>query len=151
MLFNLNNEKDRLDYKEYCNTLYQKALKSKLGFIVEVKKKNRPRSLAQNSYLHFCIDYYASEFGYDREYAKQDIFKQLVNREIFARQRMNKRGQMVTYWRSTSDLDTKEMTDAIEKFRNYASMIAGLYIPEANEESALCEAMKQIALCEKYL
>lgn len=151
MIFNLNNEKDRLDYKEYCNALYKKAIESQKGFVVEVKKKHRQRSLAQNSYLHFCLDYYASEFGYDREYTKQDIFKQLVNKEIFARQRMNKRGQVVTFWRSTSDLNTKELTDAIDRFRNYSSMTAGLYIPEANEESALVEAMRQIALCEQYL
>lgn len=151
MIFNLNNEKDRADYKEYCNALYQKALEKGLGFIVEVKKKNRPRTLAQNSYLHVCLSYFASEFGYDKEYVKYNIFKQLVNQEIFARQRVNKRGQLTTYWRSTSDLDTKELTDAIEKFRNYAAMVAGLYIPEPNEEQALLEAQKQIALYEQYL
>ena len=118
MIFNLNNDKDRADYKDYCNGLYMDALKSGKGFIVEVKKKHRPRSLAQNSYLHVCLQYFASEFGYDEEYVKYNIFKQIVNREIFAKQRTNRRGQPVTYWRSTADLDTKELTDAIEKFRN---------------------------------
>lgn len=151
MIFNLNNDKDRTDYKDYCNSLYMDALKSGKGFIVEVKKKHRPRSLAQNSYLHVCLQYFASEFGYDEEYVKYNIFKQIVNREIFAKQRTNRRGQPVTYWRSTADLDTKELTDAIEKFRNYSSMVAGLYIPEPNEEAALLEAQKQIALYEKYL
>lgn len=151
MIFNLNNDKDRADYKDYCNGLYMDALKSGKGFIVEVKKKHRPRSLAQNSYLHVCLQYFASEFGYDEEYVKYNIFKQIVNREIFAKQRTNRRGQPVTYWRSTADLDTKELTDAIEKFRNYSSMVAGLYIPEPNEEAALLEAQKQIALYEKYL
>lgn len=81
-----------------------------------------------------CLQYFASEFGYDEEYVKYNIFKQIVNREIFAKQRTNRRGQPVTYWRSTADLDTKELTDAIEKFRNYSSMVAGLYIPEPNEK-----------------
>ena len=126
MIFNLNNDKDRADYKEYCNGLYMDALKSGKGFIVEVKKKHRPRSLAQNSYLHVCLQYFASEFGYDEEYVKYNIFKQIVNREIFAKQRTNRRGEPVTYWRSTADLDTKELTDAIEKFRNYSSMFAPL-------------------------
>lgn len=44
MIFNLNNDKDRADYKDYCNGLYMDALKSGKGFIVEVKKKHRPRS-----------------------------------------------------------------------------------------------------------
>lgn len=151
MLFNLNNEADRCQYKEYCNTLYAEAIQKGKGYIVEVKKKHRPRSLPQNSYLHVCLAYFASEFGYNEEEVKYNIFKQVVNREIFARQRVNKRGLQVTYWRSTADLDTQEMTTAIEKFRNYSAMVAGLYIPEPNEEDALLEAQKQIALFEKYL
>lgn len=151
MIFNLKNEKDRRDYKEYCNALYKYAIEQDKTIIVEVKKKHRPRSLAQNSYLHVCLSYFASEFGYDLEYVKYNIFKQIVNREIFAKQRENKRGQIATYWRSTSDLDTNELTIAIEKFRNYSSMVAGLYIPEPNENDAIIEAMKQVALYEKYL
>lgn len=151
MIFNLNNEKDRSDYKDYCNTLYLEAKEKGKRVIVEVKKKHRPRSLAQNSYLHVCLSYFASEFGYDLEYVKYNIFKQTVNQEIFSRQRTNKRGMTATYWRSTTDLDTQELTLAIERFRNYSSMVAGLYIPEPNEESALLEAQKQIALYEKYL
>lgn len=151
MIFNLGNEKDRHDYKEYCNNLYLEAIKGGRGSIVEVKKKHRPRSLPQNSYLHVCLSYFASEFGYNEEEVKYTIFKQVVNREIFARNRVNKRGQTVTFWRSTADLDTAEMTLAIEKFRNYSALVAGLYIPAPNEESALLEAQKQIALYEKYL
>ncbi|WP_418938804.1 hypothetical protein [Leyella stercorea] len=116
-----------------------------------MKKKHRPRSIAQNSYLHVCLAYFASEFGYNLEEVKYNIFKKIVNQDIFSKQRLSKRGQMVTYWRSTADLDTKELTDAIERFRNYSAMVAGLYIPEPNEESALLEAQKQIALYEKYL
>lgn len=151
MIFNLNNEVDRARYKDYCNGLYSDAQKTKYAFIVEVKKKHRPRSIAQNSYLHVCLSYFASEFGYNLEEVKYNIFKKIVNQDIFSKQRVNKRGLVVTYWRSTADLDTKELTDAIERFRNYSAMVAGLYIPEPNEEDALLEAQKQIALYEKYL
>lgn len=151
MIFNLKNDIDRVEFKAYCDGLSNDALKSKNAFIVEVKKKYRPRSLSQNSYLHVCLAYFASEFGYNIEEVKYNIFKKIVNQDIFSKQRISKRGQPVTYWRSTADLDTKELTDAIERFRNYSSMVAGLYIPEPNEESALIEAQKQIALYEKYL
>lgn len=151
MIFNLKNEVDRARYKDYCNGLYSDAQKTQNVFIVEVKKKHRPRSIAQNSYLHVCLAYFASEFGYNLEEVKYNIFKKIVNQDIFSRQRISKRGQMVNYWRSTADLDAKELTDAIERFRNYSAMVAGLYIPEPNEESALIEAQKQIALYEKYL
>ena len=151
MIFNLKNEVDRVRYKDYCNGLYSDAQKTRNAFIVEVKKKHSPRSIAQNSYLHVCLAYFASEFGYNLEEVKYNIFKKIVNQDIFSKQRVSKRGQMVTYWRSTADLDTKELTDAIERFRNYSAMVAGLYIPEPNEEDALLEAQKQIALYEKYL
>lgn len=144
-LFNLNNEVDRQEYKDYCNRMFKER------GIVEVKKKHRPRSLSQNSYLHVCLSYFASEFGNTLEEVKYDIFKKVVNRQIFARERQNKRGEKVVYMRSTTDLDTKEMTDAIERFRNYSSNFAGLYIPAPNEGEALFEAQKQIALYEKYL
>ncbi len=149
-VFNLKNEVDRQDFKSYVNDLY-KVGKEK-GFIIEVKRKQLPRSLAQNAYLHFCLSYFASEFGYMLEEVKQDIFKKQVNYNIFARQRMNRRKQVVTYMRSSSDLDKKEMTDAIEHFRNWSQNYAGLYIPEpADGTDAYAEAMKQIAEYENYL
>lgn len=149
-VFNMNNEVDRQDFKSYVNDLYAAALKK--GFIVEVKKKHAPRSTSQNAYLHYCLSYFASEFGYSLEEVKQDIFKRQVNYNLFARQRMNRRHQVVTYMRSSSDLDKKEMTDAIEHFRNWSMNTAGLYIPEPTDgEDAYVEAMKQIAAYEKYL
>jgi len=149
-VFNMNNEVDRSDFKSYVNDLYKASLQK--GFIVEVKKKHAPRSTSQNAYLHYCLSYFASEFGYMLEEVKQDIFKRQVNYNIFARQRMNRRHQVVTYMRSTSDLDKKEMTDAIEHFRNWSQNYAGLYIPEpADGTDAYIEAMKQIAAYENYL
>ena len=91
---------------------------------VEVKEKKHQRSLAQNRYLHTILAYFASEFGY---------------------------GKKIVYLRSTRDLNTGEMTTAIDRWRNWCSSEAGLYIPEPNEYDALMEAEKQIALYEKYL
>ena len=149
MLYNLANETDRADFKKYCNDLYLWGKTN--GGIVEVKKKHKPRSIPQNSYLHFCLSYFASEFGNTLDEVKYDIFKKLVNKQIFARVRKNRRGEEVTYYRSTSDLDRKEMTDAIERFRNYSVSYCSLYIPAPHEEEALIEAQKQIALFERYL
>lgn len=38
-----------------------------------------------------------------------------------------------TSWRSTADLDTKELTTAIDRFRNYSSKEAGIYLPEPSD------------------
>ena len=145
MRYNLKNEIDRQEFKQYCNDLY------KSEEFVEVRRIRPQRSLRQNAYLHVVLSYYASEFGYTLEEVKQDIFKKLVNPSIFKSTRKNKRGQDVTYLRSTRTLDSGELTTAIERFRNYSSMIAGLYIPSPNEEEALIEAQKQIAMYEEYI
>lgn len=145
MIFNLSNEFERQKFKEYCNMQYEK------GGIVEVKRKHRQRSLAQNSYLHLLLGYFASEFGYSLEEVKYDIFKRKCNPDIFKVERVNKRGQKVTALRSSRDLDTEEMTTAIERFRNWSSAVAGLYLPSPNERYALIYAQQQMELYENYL
>lgn len=145
MIYNLKNPSDARQFREYGAHLIEK------GCVVELKEKKRQRSLSQNSYLHLLLGYFASEFGLSLEEVKFDVFKKTVNKEIFGRERVNKRGKSITYMRSTRDLDTGEMTTAIERFRNYSAAVAGLYLPEPNEEAALIEAQRQVALYEEFL
>lgn len=145
MIFNLDNEFEKQKFKEYCNTQYKK------GGIVEVKRKHHQRSSSQNAYLHVILGYFASEFGYDLETVKYELFKKKCNSDIFKVERTNKRGQRVTYLRSSRDLDTAEMTTAIERFRNWSSAVAGLYLPSPNEQDALIFAQQQIEAYEQYL
>lgn len=145
MILDLSKDGDRSKFRSYCEYLLKRQVP------VEVKERKHQRSTSQNSYLHVCLAYFASEFGYDLETVKYDYFKRKVNPEIFTRERENRNGLKVTYMRSTRDLDTGEMATAIDRFRNWSASEAGLYIPEANEYDALFEAEKQIALYEKYL
>lgn len=145
MILNLNNDVDRQKFRTYCDYLLKRQV------YVEVKERKMQRTLAQNRYLHLLLSYFASEFGYDLESVKYDIFKKTVNKDIFMRQRENKLGQTITYVRSTTSLDTGELSTAIDRFRNWSAAEVGLYLPEADEYDALLEAEKQIALCEKYL
>ena len=149
-VFNLKNPYEAQQFKEYCNKVYQECMKAPLG-LVEVKKKHRQRSSSQNAYLHVCLGYYASEFGYSIDEVKQDIFKRKLNRDIFEVKRVNKRGQEVVRLRSSRDLDTAEMTTAIERFRNWSSAVAGLYIPSPNETDALFEAQRQMEAYAEFL
>ena len=144
-LYNLKNVYDRKRFKEACN---QMVLKNEY---VELKKKNTQRSLAQNSYLHCLLGYFASEFGYTLEEVKFDIFKKICNRDIFERKRINRRGREVTYIRSSTELDKAEMTTAIERFRNYSSAQCGLYLPSPNEGEMLFFAQQQIEQCKDYM
>ena len=149
-IFNLHNPYELQQYKEYCNRMVKECVNAPLG-IVEIKKKHRQRSSSQNSYLHVCLGYYASEFGYTIEEVKQDIFKRQLNKDIFEVERVNRRGQKVRRLRSSRDLDTAEMTTAIERFRNWSSAVAGLYIPSPNETEALFEAQRQMEAYAEYL
>lgn len=149
-IFNLHNEYERQQFKDYCNKVYADCIKAPLG-LVEVKKKHRQRSTSQNAYLHVCLGYYASEFGYSIEEVKQDIFKRQLNKDIFEVERVNKRGQRVMRLRSSSDLDTEEMTLAIERFRNWSAAVAGLYIPAPNETEALFAAQQQMERYAEFL
>jgi hypothetical protein len=49
----------------------------------------------------------------------------------------------VEFLRSTAELTTAEMTTAIERFRNWSSAVAGIYLPSANEQEFLIHC-KQI-------
>ena len=79
------------------------------------------------------------------EEAKIDFFKRKCNKELFEREVVNKHGKTVPKLRSSKDLDTKEMTQAIERFRNWSASVAGIYLPSPNEEQFLlyCEKMIQ--------
>lgn len=144
-LYNLKNVYDRKKFKEACN---QMVLKNEY---VELKKKNTQRSLAQNSYLHCLLGYFASEFGYTLEEVKFDIFKKICNRDIFERKRLNRRGQVVTYIRSSTELDKAEMTTAIERFRNYSSAQCGLYLPTPHEGEMLFFAQQQTEQYKEFV
>ena len=151
-LYNLNNPYDRQRFKEKANALV--AARE----YVELKKKHTQRSLAQNSYLHLLLGYFASEFGYTLEEVKVDgyeskfdIFKKHCNPDIFIRQRRNKRGNEVRYVRSSTELDKEEMTRAIERFRNYSSAQCGLYLPEPNEHESIFFAQQQVEAYQEFM
>lgn len=145
MIYDLKSPYDAAKFKEKVNNLFlEKA-------VVEVIKKNPKRSLAQNAYLHVLLGYFASEFGYTLDEVKYDIFKKRCNKDLFEHERMNKRGVMTKYIRSSSELDTAQMTTAIERFRNYSAAECGLYLPEPHEYEAILFAQKQMEAYKEYM
>lgn len=137
MLYNLNSEIDRSKYKKRSEQLLEKR------DIVELKAK-KPRTSNQNSYLHLILGWFASEYGASNEHVKQKLFKVHVNPDIFEIVVQNKiNGKEFTDLRSSKDLDTVEMTKAIDRFRNWSGQ-NGIYLPEANEKDFLREIEVQI-------
>ena len=139
MIFNASNEFD-----------IQRA-KERLGYLIDKKKtfeiteKKPKRTYSQNNYIHLLFAWFALEYGETPEYVKQEIFKKLVNHEIFLTEYVNyKTGEVRAAWRSTADLNTKEMTTAIDNFRDYASKEAGIYLPTPDDLISLNEIERQV-------
>ena len=107
--------------------------------------------MRQNSYLHLIISFFAAEYGESAEFVKEQYFKIAANRQIFVRDRNDKILGKVTYIRSSSDLDKEEMQLAIERFRNWSSINAGIYLPSADEQRLLQLADIEVSRNEEYL
>lgn len=144
MIYNLSNKFE----VDKCREYLKKAFAEKA--VIEVKKKNR-RSLAQNSYLHLLIGYFASQYGCSFDEAKIDFYKRECNREIYERTKTNRMGQNILYLRSSSELDKGEMTLSIERFRNWSSSVAGIYLPAANEDQMIIFAMQEIERNKEFI
>lgn len=104
--------------------------------VFELTQKREKRTVSQNSYLHLILAYFGLQTGYTLQEVKQDIFKKVINQDLFYDG--EKTGIVsIQQWRSTSDLNTKEMTLAINKFRDFASKEAGIYLPEPKDLAIL--------------
>ena len=136
MIYDLKNHIDRQRAQKRFDELMSEETK------IELSKKKK-RSVRQNAYLHLIIGYFAIETGYTLIEAKQ-IYKN-VSPEIFEYENKG-----VNFIRSSADLSTSEMSKSIDKFRNEASSIAGVYLPEANENKFLEEIEAEVAK-NKYI
>ncbi len=147
MIYNPNIPFDLQRAKERFKWLIQK------GKTFELTEKRQKRSIQQNSYLHLILGWYAWEYGETMEYIKQEVFKKQINTEIFKTEYINKKtGEFREDWKSTADLNTKEMTIAIDRFRDYASKEAGIYLPEPSDLIYLQEIEKELKNnAQKYI
>ena len=102
------------------------------GAIIELKEKSVQRTLQQNKYLHLTISYFASQYGESADYVKRNYFKIAANSELFVKTKHDPLLERdVKYLISSADLSKDDMTTAIERWRNWSSKVAGIYIPPA--------------------
>ena len=128
MVYDLNTDIDRERFKRRINALYLKRT------VVDCKEHNKPRTSSQNRYLHVLLNEFAMMTGNTVEYVKREYFKRICNSELFVRKAYDKllKKEMETL-RSSRELSKEEMTEAIERFRNWASQEAGIELPDAND------------------
>ena len=127
------------------------ALLGKEHGIIELSEVKPQRSIKQNKYLHLLLGFFASEYGETIDYVKEQYFKLAANRSIFVRERDDKLAGRVSYLRSTRGLDKGEMQIAIERFRNWSSINAGIYLPSADEHRLLELAEIEISRNKNFL
>lgn len=101
--------------------------------VIEMTEKKPRRSLPQNRYLHVLLAYFGTQTGNTLEWVKQQYYKKLVNPDLFIREKEDKYLGKIKVLRSSADLDTSEFSLSIERFRNWASQEAGIYLPSADE------------------
>lgn len=146
MLYDTSNDLDKNRAIEKFKYLLNK------GKLIELKEKRKTRSLSQNNYLHLILSWYALEMGETLEYTKQYIFKSEVNPDIFYFDFINRKtGEIRKELKSTSIIDTKDMTTAIDRFRNFSSIQHGIYLPDPEDLINLREMERQIEYQKQYL
>ena len=144
MLYDLHNELHRSAFRARCNALYRK------GGVVELTDRSR-RTPAQNRYLHLILGWFAVEYGETVRYVKEEYFKRLVNPDLFVTRRHDRWLGDVTLLRSTRDLTTSELSQAVDRFRDWSSRDAGIYLPEASEEEMLRSMEVEVNRMSRYI
>lgn len=138
------NPKNQLQIKQAIERLQHFINQGKR---FELKEKRDRRSISQNSYLHLILTWFAIETGYTLEEVKQEIFKKVVNSSLFDDGEIEGKikGLKIQRWRSTASLDTKEMTLAIERFRDFSSKELGIYLPEPHDLALIQDMENEIS------
>ncbi|MDD6211287.1 MAG: hypothetical protein PUB21_11865 [Bacteroidales bacterium] len=145
MLYDLSNPLHKEQFKTRCNFLFQK------NAIVELTEKKPKRTNQQNRYLHLILGFFAVETGNTLEFVKTEYFKKLVNPDIFIREKEDKYLGKIKILRSSADLDTSESNLSIERFRNWSSSEAGIYLAAPNEEKLLQLIEIELERNKRYL
>lgn len=145
MIYDLSRKLEKERFKRRCNQLYE------AGEVVELTAKKPKRTLPQNAYLHLILGWFAIETGNTLDFVKQEYFKRYINPDIFVRETTAKHIGKVQVLRSSRDVDTAEMTTAIDRFRNWSSAEAKIYLPSPNEADFLQEIEKEMLLHKEYL
>lgn len=146
MIYNPRKEVDITRAIEKIKYFIQK------GQTFELKRINQSKSLNQNNYFHAIVGWFSFEYGETPDYVKQEIIKKIVCPEVFKTEYVNKEtGEIRTDWKSFAVISKQQTTYVIEKFRDYSSKHAGIYLPTPEEKDFIQEIQVQLKNNERYL
>lgn len=112
--------------------------------MIEIKVVRPTRSLKANAYYHLLLQICGSEWGYSLAEMKI-IHKRDISPSVFIYWKNEK-----AFTKSSADLNSKELSDAIEQLKKYSAE-QGLVLPEPTDEDAMRHWEKQIQTNERYL
>ena len=127
MIYDTSNPLDKVNF------LFRAKKLAESGKVIDLTEKKPRRSLPQNKYLHVILAYFGTQTGNTLEWVKQQYYKKLVNPDLFIREKEDKYLGNMKVLRSSADLDTSEFSLSVERFRNWASQEAGIYLPSSDE------------------
>lgn len=145
MIYNTSNPLDK------ANFLLRAKKLAESGKVIELTEKKPRRSLPQNKYLHVLLAYFGTQTGNTLDWVKQQYYKKLVNPDLFIREKEDKYLGKIKVLRSSADLDTSEFSLSVERFRNWASQEAGIYLPSADEYIIIQQMEIEIERNKEYL
>ena len=120
--------------------------------VFELKRKQVSKTYPQLKYVHLIISWFALEYGETIEYIKLEYFKKLVNPETFKYEFINRKtGEIRIEYKSLANITKDEMTLSINRFRDYSSKEAGIYLPEPRDLALMQEIEIQIKNNQQYL
>lgn len=132
MVYDLNTDIDRIRYEKRVKSLLDRRA------VVELSERKPRRTTPQNAYLHLLLGEFAMQTGNTLEWTKAEYFKRHCNAELFViRKRDELTHREVEVLRSSRDLDTGEMTTAIDRFKHWAAAECGIDLPDAEDREWL--------------
>lgn len=129
--FDLSAHEDREAFRQHVDYLLCLGREIQIGIV------QRRRTLSQNRYLHLLLGYVGLQIGETLDYVKQELFKRRINAPYFVQAHEDKVFGTVYALRSSRDLDAREMTECIERFRDWSLRELGLYLPSPTEGERL--------------
>lgn len=132
MVYDLNTDIDRIRYEKRVKSLLDRRT------VVELSERKPRRTTPQNAYLHLLLGEFAMRTGNTMEWVKAEYFKRHCNKELFVRMKYDELTKCeVAVLRSSRDLDTGEMTTAIDRFKHWAAAECGIDLPDAEDREWL--------------
>jgi len=126
MKYDLKKGYDQHKAEEYLRKLREEGSK------ISLTKIHPKRSVSQNAYLHVLFSLWGQEFGYTIDESKQTVKHSLgytYNKSSPDKKKFTYEVLLV----KTSQMDSKELTIFIDKFRTWSADTCDLYLPSPEE------------------